>query len=80
MKDYTKVNTLVECEVKTLKDDEGEKINSSTFNNLVGSLRYLTCTHPYILFWSKDCEHVYEDTNHDIFQNFEVNFLVYQRY
>jgi len=50
MKDYAKVNTLVKCGVKTLKDDGGEKINFSTFNNLVGSLRYLTCTHPYILF------------------------------
>jgi hypothetical protein len=69
MKDCEKVNTLVECGVKTSKNDGGEKINSSRFNNLVGSLRYLTCTHPYFFFWSRDCEHVYEDTNHDIFNH-----------
>jgi hypothetical protein len=45
-----KMSTLVECGVKTSKNDGGEKINSSRFNNLVGSLRYLTCTHPYFFF------------------------------
>jgi hypothetical protein len=50
MKYSAKVNTLVEYGVKTSKNDGGEKINSSTFNNLVRSLRYLTYTHPYILF------------------------------
>jgi hypothetical protein len=32
------------------KNDEGEKINSTTFKSLVGSLRYLTCTRPNILY------------------------------
>jgi len=40
---YEKVNTRVECGVKMSKNDEGEKINSTTFKSLVGSLRYLTC-------------------------------------
>jgi hypothetical protein len=33
-----------------LKNNEGETINSTTFKSLVGSLRYLTCTRPNILF------------------------------
>jgi hypothetical protein len=33
-----------------LKNDEGEKINSTTFKSLVGSLRYMTCTRPNILY------------------------------
>jgi hypothetical protein len=32
------------------KNDEGDKINSTTFKSLVESLRYLTCTHSDILF------------------------------
>jgi len=44
------MNTLVECGVKMSKNDEGKMINSTTFKSLVGSLRYLTCTHPHILF------------------------------
>jgi hypothetical protein len=50
MKDCVKMNTLVECGVKMSKNDEGKMINSTTFKSLFGSLRYLTCTHPDILF------------------------------
>ena len=45
-----KVNILVECGIKMLKNNEGEKINFTTFKRLVRSLRYLTCTCPNILF------------------------------
>ena len=50
MENCIKVNTPVECGVKISKNDEGEKINSTTFKSLVGSLRYLTCTHSDILY------------------------------
>jgi hypothetical protein len=50
IEDYAKVSTRVECEVKMSKNDEGERINSTTFKSLVGLLRYLTCTHLDILF------------------------------
>ena len=50
MKDCAKVNTPFECGVKMSKNDEGEKINSTTFKSLVRSLRYLTCTNLDILF------------------------------
>ena len=33
-----------------LKNDEWEKINSTTFKSLVRNLRYLTCSRPNILF------------------------------
>jgi hypothetical protein len=39
IEDCAKVNSLVECGVKMSKNDEGEKINSTTFKSLVGSLR-----------------------------------------
>ena len=32
------------------KSDDGEKKNSTLFKSLVGSLSYLTCTRPHILF------------------------------
>jgi hypothetical protein len=50
MKDCAKKNILVECGVKIIENDEEEKINSTTFKSLVGSLRYLTCTCSYVLF------------------------------
>jgi len=50
MEDYAKVNTLVKCGVKLSRNDEGENIISTTFKSLVGSLRYLTRTHPDIRF------------------------------
>jgi hypothetical protein len=50
MKDCAKVNTPVKCGVKMSKNDERVKINSTTFKNLVGSLRYLAYICPGILF------------------------------
>jgi hypothetical protein len=50
MKDCAKKNIPVECGVKMIENDEEEKINSTTFKSLVGSLRYLTCTRSYVLF------------------------------
>ncbi|KAG6535720.1 hypothetical protein ZIOFF_000743 [Zingiber officinale] len=44
------INTPVECVVKLSKHDEGEKVDQTFFKSLVGSLRYLTCTKPDILY------------------------------
>ena len=44
------ISTLVECRVKLSKHDEGESIDPTFFKSLVGSLRYLTCTRPDILY------------------------------
>ncbi|XP_070056529.1 uncharacterized mitochondrial protein AtMg00810-like [Nicotiana tomentosiformis] len=40
----------MESRTKLSKFDEGEKVNPTFFKSIVGSLRYLTCTRPYILF------------------------------
>ena len=48
MEDCAKVNALVKCGVKLSKNDEGEKVNSTTFKSPIGSLRYLTCIRPDI--------------------------------
>jgi len=50
IKDCVRVNTSVECKVKMSKNDEWEKIKSTTFKSLVENLRYLTWTHLDILF------------------------------
>jgi hypothetical protein len=50
IKDCAKVNTPIEYRVKMSKNNEEENINSTTIKSLVGSLRYLTCTLPDILF------------------------------
>ena len=44
------VSTLVECGVKLSMHDDEEKVNPTFFKSLVGSLRYITCTRPGILF------------------------------
>ncbi|CAL1371869.1 unnamed protein product [Linum trigynum] len=44
------VSTPAECGLKLSKDDKGEKVNSTEFRSLVGSLRYLTCIRPDILY------------------------------
>ncbi|KAH9782617.1 hypothetical protein KPL71_008982 [Citrus sinensis] len=44
------ISTPVECGVKLSKHDEGENIYPTFFKSLVGSLRYLTCTRPDILY------------------------------
>ena len=44
------VGTPVECGVKLSKHDNEENVNPTFFKSLVGSLRYLACTRPNILF------------------------------
>jgi hypothetical protein len=50
MKDCAKVNTRIECGEKMSKNDKVEKINSTIFESVIRSLRYLICTHLDILF------------------------------
>ncbi|KAM2394653.1 hypothetical protein ACFX1X_032097 [Malus domestica] len=44
------ISTPVEYGVKLTKHDEGESVDPTFFKSLVGSLRYLTCTRPDILY------------------------------
>ncbi|XP_061979630.1 uncharacterized mitochondrial protein AtMg00810-like [Populus nigra] len=50
MEGCAKVNILVKYEVRLSRNDEGEKISSTTFKSQVENLRYLECTRPDILF------------------------------
>ncbi|KAH9669584.1 hypothetical protein KPL70_021844 [Citrus sinensis] len=50
MNDCKPISTPVECGVKLSKHDKGEDIDPTFFKSLVGSLRYLTCTRPDILY------------------------------
>ncbi|KAL5537821.1 hypothetical protein UlMin_043514 [Ulmus minor] len=50
MNDCKPISTPVECGVKLSKHDEGESVDPTFFKSLVGSLRYLTCTRPDILY------------------------------
>ncbi|XP_019266974.1 PREDICTED: uncharacterized protein LOC109244350 [Nicotiana attenuata] len=50
MLDCNTVNTLMKSGTKLSKFDEGEKVNPTFFRSLVGSLRYLICIRPDILF------------------------------
>ena len=44
------IYTPMECEVKLSRHDEEEKVNSSFFQSLARSLRYLTCTKLDIIY------------------------------
>ncbi|KAG6486751.1 hypothetical protein ZIOFF_055330 [Zingiber officinale] len=50
MDNIKSMNTPVECGVKLSKHDEEEKVDPTFFKSLIGSLRYLTCTRPDILY------------------------------
>ena len=51
MLDCNPVNTPMECGVKLSKQEKGlQKVGPTLFSSLVGSLRYLTCTRPEIVF------------------------------
>ncbi|KAM2065116.1 hypothetical protein EV1_027912 [Malus domestica] len=50
MDDCKPISTPMECGVKLTKHDEGERVDPTFFKSLVGSLRYLTCTRPDILY------------------------------
>ena len=50
MDDCKPVSTPMECGVKLTKYDKGESVDPTFFKSLVGSLRYLTCTRPDILY------------------------------
>ena len=50
MNECQPVSTPVECGTKLSKHEEGETVDPTYFKSLVGSLRYLTCTRPDILF------------------------------
>ncbi|KAL5776092.1 hypothetical protein ACOSP7_009018 [Xanthoceras sorbifolium] len=49
MENYKLISTPMEYGVKMSKHGEGESVDPTFFKNLVGSLRYLTCTRPDIL-------------------------------
>ena len=44
------ISTPVECGLKLTMFDGAEKVDATNFKSLVGSLRYLTCTRPDILY------------------------------
>lgn len=50
MVDCSSIDTLIEFGTKLTREDEGRYVNPTYFKSLVGSLRYLTCTRPDILF------------------------------
>ena len=50
MEDCNPVSTPVESGVKLSRFDEGKAVDARLYKSLVGSLRYLTCTRPDILY------------------------------
>ena len=50
MENCQAVSTPIECGTKLSKFEESEKVDPTYFKSLVGSLRYLTCTRPDILY------------------------------
>ena len=50
MDDSNPVGTLMECRIKLSKHEEGNKVDPTLYKSLVGSLCYLTCTRPDILY------------------------------
>jgi Reverse transcriptase (RNA-dependent DNA polymerase) len=50
MEDCKSVSTPVDCGVKLSRHDKGKVVDVTLYKSLVGSLRYLTCTRPNIVY------------------------------
>jgi Reverse transcriptase (RNA-dependent DNA polymerase) len=50
IEDCKLVNTPIDCGVKLSRHDKGNVVDATLYKSLVGSLRYLTCTRPDILY------------------------------
>ena len=50
MDDFNPVGTPMECEIKLSKHEEGNRVDPILYKILVGSLHYLTCIRPDILY------------------------------
>lgn len=50
MDDANPVGTPMECGSKLSKHEKGENVDPTLYKSLIGSLRYLTCTRPDILY------------------------------
>ena len=50
MDDSNLVGKPMECRIKLSKHEKGNKVDPTLYKSLVGSLRYLTCTRPNILY------------------------------
>ena len=50
MKDSNPVKTPIETGIKLTKEGDGQTIDATYFKQIVGSLRYVTCTRPDICY------------------------------
>jgi len=50
MEDSNSVKTLIETRIKLTKKGDGRTVDATYFKQIVGSLRYLTCTRPDICY------------------------------
>jgi len=50
MEDSNSVKTPIEIEIKLTKEGDGRTIDATYFKQILGSLRYLTCTRPNICY------------------------------
>ena len=54
MEDSNPVKTPIETGIKLTKEGDGRTVDATYFKQIVGSLRYLTCTRPMLWDWSVD--------------------------
>jgi hypothetical protein len=50
MENCNPIATLMELGTKLSRYDEGDEVDANLYRSLIGSLRYLTCTRPDIIF------------------------------
>jgi hypothetical protein len=61
MSDYNPVATLMKLGAKLSKLEGGEAVDSNTYQSMIGSLRYLTCTRHDIAFTARVASRFMED-------------------
>jgi Reverse transcriptase (RNA-dependent DNA polymerase) len=76
MEDCKPVSTPVDCGVKLSRHDKGKVVDVTLYKSLVGSLRYLTCTRPNILY----VVGLHGGAEIDALEDYQTNYSLHPRY
>ena len=80
MEDSNPVKTPIEIEIKLAKEGDGRTVDATYFKQIVGSLRYLTCTRPDICYVVGFSQSIHGVTSTSSFTSCKENYVLHQRY
>jgi hypothetical protein len=79
MSDYNPVVTPMKLGAKLSKLEEGEAVDSNTYRSMIGSLKYLTCARPDIIFAVVGRKSIYGGPEIPSLESSEEDSQIYQK-